>query len=99
MGYTPEEVMRKNLVKEFVTDEYKIVVQAVLDEALRGKETANFEFPLITNAGVRLEVLLNATTRKDEQGNIIGVAGIGECYYLSTLIFDDCSSFTFSPCD
>ena len=36
MGYTPEEVMAKNLVKEFITDEYKIAVQAVLDQALRG---------------------------------------------------------------
>ena len=33
---------------------------------------SNFEFPLMTKAGVRLEVLLNATTRRDEQGNIIG---------------------------
>jgi hypothetical protein len=30
------------------------------------------EFPLMTKGGIRLEVLLNATTRKDEQGNIIG---------------------------
>ena len=33
---------------------------------------SNFEFPLMTKGGIRLEVLLNATTRKDEQGNIIG---------------------------
>jgi hypothetical protein len=26
----------------------------------------------MTKGGIRLEVLLNATTRKDEQGNIIG---------------------------
>ena len=37
-----------------------------------------FEFPVLTKAGVRLEVLLNATTRRDEQGNIIGVVGIGQ---------------------
>jgi PAS domain-containing protein len=53
-------------------------VKAVLDKALRGKETANFEFPLITKNGVRIEVLLNATTRRDEQGNVIGVVGIGQ---------------------
>jgi len=39
---------------------------------------ANFEFPLITKQGVRIEVLLNATTRRDEQGNVIGVVGIGQ---------------------
>ena len=70
--------MGKNLVKEFITDEFKTAVQAVLDQALRGEETANFEFPLMTKGGIRLEVLLNATTRKDEQGNIIGVVGIGQ---------------------
>ena len=53
-------------------------MKAVLDKALRGKETANFEFPLITKNGVRIEVLLNATTRRDEQGNVIGVVGIGQ---------------------
>ena len=32
----------------------------------------------MTKAGIRLEVLLNATTRRDEQGNVIGVVGIGQ---------------------
>ena len=50
----------------------------MLDEALNGKETANFEFPLMTKSDVRLDVLLNATTRRDEQGNVIDVVGIGQ---------------------
>lgn len=29
-------------MKEFITDEFKTAVQAVLDQALRGEETANF---------------------------------------------------------
>ncbi len=62
MGYPPEEVRGKILVKEFITDKFKTVVQAMLDQALHGEETANFEFPLITKGGVRLDVLLNATT-------------------------------------
>ena len=78
VGYSVEEVMGKNLVREFITDEFKTAVQAVLDQALNGEETANFEFPLLTKGGVRLEVLLNATTRRDEQGNVIGVVGIGQ---------------------
>jgi hypothetical protein len=39
VGYTPEEVMGKNLVQEFITDEFKTAVQAVLDQALHGEET------------------------------------------------------------
>ena len=41
VGYTPEEVMGKNLVQEFITDDFKMAVQAVLDKALHGEETAN----------------------------------------------------------
>jgi len=78
VGYSIDEVMGKNLVQEFITKEYRAVVSTVLDEAMNGQETANFEFPLITKHGVRIEVLLNATTRRNEQGNIIGVVGIGQ---------------------
>jgi hypothetical protein len=70
--------MGKNLVREFISGCFKTAVQSVLDKALHGEETANFQFPLITKAGARIDVLLNATTRRDEQGNIIGVVGIGQ---------------------
>jgi PAS domain S-box-containing protein len=63
VGYTLEEVMGQNLVEEFITKEYKYAVSTMLEKALKGEETANFEFPLITKHGVRIEVLLNATTR------------------------------------
>jgi PAS domain-containing protein len=65
-------------VQEFITNDFQASVQAVLDQALQGEETDNFEFPLITKAGAHIEVLLNATTRRDEQGNVIGVVGIGQ---------------------
>ena len=78
VGYSPDEVMGHSLVQEFITKDYQASVQMVLDQALKGKETANFEFPLMTKANVPLDVLLNATTRRDEQGNIIGVVGIGQ---------------------
>jgi hypothetical protein len=42
---------------------------------------------LITKAGARIEVLLNATTRRDEQGNIIGVVGIGKSRNLALAIY------------
>jgi PAS domain S-box-containing protein len=70
--------MGQKLVEEFITPEHRARVQSVIDQALAGEETANFEFPLMTKAGVRLEVLLNATTRRDEQGSVIGVVGIGQ---------------------
>jgi hypothetical protein len=40
--------MGHSLVQEFITNDYQASVQAVLDKALTGAETENFEFPLIT---------------------------------------------------
>ena len=73
-----------NLDNAHLPDDFKKPVQAVLDQALAGDETDNFEFPLITKGGARIEVLLNATTRRDEQGNVIGVVGmyLFECVYM-----------------
>ena len=76
--FTKEEVMGHNLVNEFITPEFRLSVQEVLDRALIGQETANFEFPLITKSGARVEVLLNATSRRDARGNVTGVVGIGQ---------------------
>jgi PAS domain S-box-containing protein len=44
VGYSTEEVMGHSLVQEFITKDYQASVQAVLDRALDGVETANFEF-------------------------------------------------------
>ncbi|KAL7554101.1 hypothetical protein ACHAWF_017497 [Thalassiosira exigua] len=76
VGYTPDEVMGKNLVKEFITKDYQSSVGMVIERALRGDETANYEFPLMTKEGVRIEILLNATARRNPDGKIIGVVGI-----------------------
>ena len=54
MGYTTEEVMGHSLVCEFITDDFKTAVQSVLDKALHVEETANFEFPIITKAGLAM---------------------------------------------
>ncbi|HXF48720.1 MAG TPA: diguanylate cyclase, partial [Verrucomicrobiae bacterium] len=77
-GYEKRETLGRNLVEEFITEEYKASVKEVLDKALKGIETANYEFPLYTKDRERREVLLNATTRRDMQGNIIGVIGVGQ---------------------
>ncbi|MCK4419777.1 PAS domain S-box protein, partial [Candidatus Aerophobetes bacterium] len=77
-GYKKDEVLGKNLVENYITEDYKDSVKEVLDKALRGEETANYELPLYTKDKKRVMVLLNATTRRDPSGNIIGVIGIGQ---------------------
>ena len=76
--YTQSDVMGENLVEEFITNDYKEAVGYVLQKALNGTETANFEFPLITKAGRRVEILLNATPRFNELGQVMGMVGIGQ---------------------
>ena len=78
MQYTSEEVMGRNLVQEFITDDFKSAVNSVLNQALNGIDTANFEFPLITKSATRVEILLNATPRYDLRGEVVGVVGIGQ---------------------
>ena len=82
VGYTSDEVMGRDLVEDFITPEYKVSVEEVLDNALQGQETANFEFPLFTKDQRRVEVLLNATTRRDANGDITGVVGVGQGSFL-----------------
>jgi len=76
--FSAKDVMGHSLVKEFITPDYRDAVKQVLDRALMGEEAANFEFPLVTKDGRRVEVLLNATSRRDARGDIIGVVGIGQ---------------------
>lgn len=45
----------------------------------------------MTKGGVRLEILLNATTRRNEHGHIIGMVGIGQD--VSTHRFPSCFIF------
>jgi PAS domain S-box-containing protein len=77
-GFTKAEVMGRDLVADFITDDYKLSVGEVLAKALTGEQTANYEFPLYTKSGERVDVLLNSTTRRDARGQISGVVGVGQ---------------------
>lgn len=77
-GYTSEEAMGHQLVQEFITVEFSKSMQKVIDNALRGEETANFQVLLLTKQGTRVEILLNATSRRDAEGRVIGMLGVGQ---------------------
>ncbi len=77
-GSTRDDVIGRDLVANFVTDEYKVSAKQVLDKALGGNETSNYEFPIYTKAGDRIDLLLNLTARRDADGKIIGAVGIGQ---------------------
>ena len=77
-GFTKEEVLGQDLVKRYITSAYQTKVKKVLDNALKGEETANFEFPIFSKDGNRVMILLNSSTRRNVNGEIIGMLGVGQ---------------------
>ena len=77
-GYPAAQTVGQVLVDTFITPDQQDRVRGVLNAALLGKETVNFEFPLVTKDGKSFDVLLNAASRRDAAGNVIGVAGVGQ---------------------
>ncbi len=77
-GFTKDDVMGYDLVETRISEDYREAVKNVLDKALQGEETANYEFPMFTRQGGQVKILLSASTRRDVDGNIVGVLGIGQ---------------------
>jgi PAS domain S-box-containing protein len=70
-GYSKEEVMGQSLVNVYISEDFRESVKSVLDDALNGQGTANFEFPIFTVDQRRIEILLNATTRCNVKGEVL----------------------------
>jgi len=77
-GFSKEEVLGKDLVETYITEDYRKAVKLVLDNALKGKETTNFEFPLFTKNNQRVTILLSSSTRRSASREITGVLGVGQ---------------------
>ena len=56
----------------------RVAVGRVLSKALKGTDTAQFEFPLVNQSGDKLAMLLNAAARRDTHGQIVGVICVGQ---------------------
>ena len=76
-GYLKSDVMNKSIIN-IILPEYKEDVQRILKRALSGDETSNYLLPFRTTDNKMIELLINSTSRKDFNGNIIGVIGIGQ---------------------
>ena len=71
-GYTKEEAFDEHLVETFIVPSFQKSVQEVLDKALRGEETSNYDLEFKTKTGEIRYLLLNATTRRDPENNVVG---------------------------
>ncbi len=77
-GFEKDDVVGRKLVEEFVAEDCRSKAKEVLDKALKGENIVSFEFPLYTQDGRKVTILLNATTRLNTRGNITGVMGVGQ---------------------
>ena len=90
-GFTKEEAFDNPLVTTFIVPSLRQSVQEVLENALRGIETSNYELEFETKSKEIRYLLVNATTRRDAENNIVGVVGVaqdGEFLSLCLHIFD-----------
>lgn len=78
-GYTSDEIIGKNWFNLFVTPEEKEKALKIIDNLLKDKIPLNYlESHIITKNKKKLYISWNNTILKDEKGNIIGIASIGE---------------------
>ena len=77
-GYTKEEAFDCSLVEAFIVPSMRDSVQDVLDNALEGRGTSNYELEFRTKSNEIRHLLVNATTRRDGENNVVGVVGVAQ---------------------
>ena len=77
-GFSREEAFDNPLVETFIVPNLRNSVQEVLDNALKGIETSNYELEFRTKSNEVRYLLVNATTRRDAENNIVGVVGVAQ---------------------
>jgi PAS domain S-box-containing protein len=77
-GFSKEEAFSKPLITTFIMENLRDNVQAVMLNALQGEETSNYELEFETKDKSTRYLLVNATTRRDPDGKIVGVVGVAQ---------------------
>ena len=77
-GFSGEEAFGNPLVETFIVPKLRESVNEVLDNALKGVETSNYELEFRTKSNEVRYLLVNATTRRDAESNIVGVVGVAQ---------------------
>ena len=71
-GYSKEEAFDEPLVERFIAPHMRPKVHEILDAALHGNETSNYELEFVSKSGEKCFLLVNATTRRDPDHNVVG---------------------------
>ena len=76
--YSKEEALNRPLVSSFIVAKLRNSVQEVMDNALRGIETSNFELEFRTKSDQVRHLLVNVTTRQCYEIKINVVIGLAQ---------------------
>jgi PAS domain S-box-containing protein len=71
-GFSKEEAHAKPLVSTFIVPSLRKSVHDVMENALKGIETSNYELEFETKSGEIRYLLVNATTRRDPENLVVG---------------------------
>jgi PAS domain S-box-containing protein len=77
-GFSRDEAFNKPLVDTFIVPYLRKIVKEVFDNALKGEGTSNYELEFRTKTNEIRYLLVNATTRRDAENNIVGVVGVAQ---------------------
>eukprot|EP00529_Nitzschia_sp_RCC80_P007509 CAMPEP_0113471992 /NCGR_PEP_ID=MMETSP0014_2-20120614/17275_1 /TAXON_ID=2857 /ORGANISM="Nitzschia sp." /LENGTH=1355 /DNA_ID=CAMNT_0000364667 /DNA_START=428 /DNA_END=4492 /DNA_ORIENTATION=- /assembly_acc=CAM_ASM_000159 len=77
-GYTKDEAFDFPLVESFIVPELQAVVQDILDNALDGRATSNYELEFRTKSQEVRHLLVNFTPQRDMYNFIVGVVAIAQ---------------------
>ena len=77
-GYSRAEALNEPFVERFIAPHLQESVSNILQKALEGTETANYELEFRTKSNEFRYLLVNATTRLDMNNKIIGVVGVAQ---------------------
>lgn len=76
-GYSKKEVIGSHWL-EYTPINYEVEIKKAVRKALMGKETANYEFSSVSKNGRKIVLLVNINTRRNSNGDIIGVLVLGQ---------------------
>jgi len=77
-GFSKEDALHTPLVENFIAPSMKEKVGEILEAALHGNETSNYEVEVTSKSGEPVFLLVNATTRRDPNKNVTGVVGVAQ---------------------
>ena len=76
-GYSKSEALG-SIFLDYIPSSSKEEVKKIVHDALKGKETANYEFQSISKNEKEVIILVNVNTRKNTNKEITGVLGVGQ---------------------